>query len=460
MNGVKLVEKLVASKTLELIRKTSGRDVFRAQLNGECYYVKSFRSRGMLDRIRKLFTGSKAYLEFETLQRLKQLGIGAPEPLAYLESRTHSVLVTRAIKDTLNLKSVLASRGFYLDEKIRLLQNLASFVRKMHDAGYLHPDPHAGNILVRLPDYEFFIVDPQRSTFKKIGLHEREKQVAFIIFSIYRFFNRADILRFLKFYGITDFKAIMPKLEALSYRYLRSRGKRCVVDSSEFARQKSKGRLIYIRRDADRESLLHSMKNAHAVKTLPNRELLVSGNAFMKRFTPLHDKALAIWKNSHGLKLRGVKTFKTFMYIRDKKGTMVFGEWLQGAVPLSNYVRDSYRLLSFEEKKRFIINAARFIKYMHDMGVFHADLKANNIMVKGEDFYIIDIEDVQFKRKLSQEDKIKNLVQLNAAVSKQVSKSDRLRFFHYYADREMLLTRDSIISRIMKDTIDRHHVWP
>jgi tRNA A-37 threonylcarbamoyl transferase component Bud32 len=466
MTGVRLLEAIVRSKNVELVRQTKTRDVFRARLNGHEFYIKSFSNRNFVERIKRFLMGSSAEREYHVLNKLKELDIGAPQPVAFLESREQSILITHAIRNAYNLKSILASRGFDFHEKNKLLRNLASFVRRLHDAGYLHADLHAGNILVTLPEFEYSIIDSHNARFLRASQKHRLEQLAYLIFSLYTFFNKTDLVRFVRFYGIDDYRPILHLLKRLRLEYLRSREARCLVNSSEFVR----GGWGLARRDADVKSMISLLESAKLLKKLDSREVYVTGNVFIKAFRSKHnDKALAIWKNSHALKLRRVATFKTYVYVSKPSylpsysGTcnrFVFGQWIEDSHSLTSFIKDVLNKHDAATRQDFIARAASFVRHMHDMGVFHKDLKAGNILVSCNKFYVIDLEDIVLKNSLALEDKIKNLAQLNAAVPHQISRSERLLFFYHYATPDLLRNRKRIISAIMKQTIERHHVWP
>ena len=78
------------------------------------------------------------------------------------------------------------------------------------------------------------------------------------------------------------------------------------------------------------------------------------------------------------------------------------------------------------------------LRDLHDKGVYHADLKSNNILVREHppfrwEFYFIDLDRVAFRRQLSFEQRSTNLAQLNASIASCITVSDRFHFFRAYA---------------------------
>lgn len=89
--------------------------------------------------------------EFENLLWLREHGFGAPEPLLALiglrEGRARwQLLVTRAVPQARDLRSVLEAREGSLHE---LLEVLGARIAALHAAGFVHRDLHPRNLLVR-----------------------------------------------------------------------------------------------------------------------------------------------------------------------------------------------------------------------------------------------------------------------------------------------------------------------
>jgi len=91
-----------------------------------------------------------------------------------------------------------------------------------------------------------------------------------------------------------------------------------------------------------------------------------------------------------------------------------------------------------QKKDQFINGLAQRLRDLHEKGIYHADLKSNNILVKeksgdGCTFYFIDLDRVAFKHHLSFSQRSNNLAQINASIADCISLSDRLKFFRTYA---------------------------
>ena len=115
--------------------------------------IKSFAKPGLFKSILYgWFLKSKARRSYEYAQRLLSLGISTPEPIAYKEVRVcgclrESFYVCRKSTCPHTFNDLIDNHSPFKGEPERVLSSIASFIAKMHDAGVLHRDLSAGNIL-------------------------------------------------------------------------------------------------------------------------------------------------------------------------------------------------------------------------------------------------------------------------------------------------------------------------
>jgi tRNA A-37 threonylcarbamoyl transferase component Bud32 len=129
--------------------------------------------------------------------------------------------------------------------------------------------------------------------------------------------------------------------------------------------------------------------------------------------------------------------------LKKKRGPFVIQsftitEYLKDTEEINDYI-NIFRDPSLKHKKASFIEAcALFLQKVHHAGVYHADWKSNNILVKqnkknGWDFHLVDLDLVLFRNKLNFYQRANNLAQFNASISKLMTVKERLKFFHFYA---------------------------
>lgn len=78
---------------------------------------------------------------------------------------------------------------------------------------------------------------------------------------------------------------------------------------------------------------------------------------------------------------------------------------------------------------------------LHAVGIFHGDLRLGNVLVRREKngwhFFLIDNERTRKFRRLPPRLRLKNLVQANVLISDCVTKTDRMRFFKSYLQKNI-----------------------
>ena len=90
-------------------------------------------------------------------------------------------------------------------------------------------------------------------------------------------------------------------------------------------------------------------------------------------------------------------------------------------------------------KRKTIRSAGLLLQKFHQAGFFHGDLQLKNILIAGDQLFLIDFDRSYKKPVLSIKDRIKNLLRLNRSAEKwkrfglPITRADRLRFFLAYA---------------------------
>jgi Lipopolysaccharide kinase (Kdo/WaaP) family len=138
---------------------------------GKVVIVKSFGRPNMVNRIvYKYLRAPKARRSFHHSHKLLDLGIKAPQPIAFFEnfnsySITDSYFISEQIyPDILFLTLLLTPEDPRYDEVVR---HFAGLAYRMHEKGVEFKDFSPGNVLVMAGEdgYDFYLVDLNRMAF-------------------------------------------------------------------------------------------------------------------------------------------------------------------------------------------------------------------------------------------------------------------------------------------------------
>jgi tRNA A-37 threonylcarbamoyl transferase component Bud32 len=427
-----------------LVKSNSGRSVWRIALGQPGLYVKRFPPEILRDRARK---------EADLLDALHQARIPCPRLVAVARDKEGTYILTEEIPDARPLGDLLQRPG---PQSRDLLRDLGRLARRLQDAGFDHQDFHVGNVLVR--DSDLYVIDVHRATRKKsLSRGRRLDGLAFTAMSFLEYRPRTDLLRFFHAYGLPsrqDWVDVWSRLRKRHHEYFLGRQKRAFKEGSGFGRQGT----IYYRKAVDLELLLRRVRTGkrESIRKTKTESLdRVDSALFVKTTTP--SRAKRIWENAHGLALRGIDTPKLWAWDR----TWVAGEWVD-AVDLHDYIRTRYGGLGREDRLAFLFRLARRIRRFHDYGCYHKDLKAGNILVGEGRILVIDLDPVRFSDEVSEDGRLYNLAQLNAAVTPPLTKTDRLRFLGFYIGNcsSQRARRGDWVRGIMAATRGRKHRWP
>jgi hypothetical protein len=325
-----------------------------------------------------------------------------------------------------------------------LRQNLANelgvLVARIHEAGILHHDLHAANLLIRVSDddqVQLFVIDLLAV---KMGPPLDWKQSRENLIMINCWFtlrvNRADRLRFWKAYyqarrlgrwardsyGTKLYAKDLRAIEALSwqrnYRFWQRRDKRCLVNGRYYRRIHGDDVVGHAVTEVETADLAALLKDPDApfrqrdVRILEQSlssavvemEFPINGQlrpVIYKRFRVTSWKdpvaslvrptpALRSWIQGQGFRERGLPTARPFIVLHRKKAGMwhegyLLTEKIGHADDLHAYVH-SIEPLPEQQRlpllRQLVERVARTIRSLHQRQLSHRDLKAANILAR------------------------------------------------------------------------------
>lgn len=493
------IDALEAFPGARLLKRNMVRAVWRVPLaDGRAAIVKRFKVSGARDWVKYAVRDSRALTEWTIGRALHASGIPTPLPMAYAERRVRGVLrdaalVTREIADASHLNAFVGGRLRGAPEALRraLFDDLARFVRRMHDAGFVHRDFHGGNLLVSGP--------PDAPRIHVIDLHTasrtsspseraRWRDLVKLLHSMLTCSTPSERRRICEVYhacgapSATRLAALVaedrvtavvePVLERMERRRVQSRTDRSLVRSSKFEITDADGYRVHhlrtvdpraalallaphaadvaarrpnVLKDGRRSALTRQTLGPHGRRVVV-KEYRGAGLIDRAKNTLRTPRAVAAWVAGNGLLVRGFDAAEPLALVLRGRGPTLRGAWLvmedlgdgtrADLVALARWAGEMDAALR-GEKRSLVHAAADLFRRLHAAGVYHGDLKAVNLFVRGAPadakLAIADYDRVEFDRPVSARRRAKNLAQLAASVPVCVSLADRLRFFRRWA---------------------------
>lgn len=163
--------------------------------------AKKFKLTRKYDHFRFRFLPSKALRSLMMAQTLSQNRLNTPSPLAVIEDRSiHNQLVTcYFLTEYLDYDCSFADVVNHSDNRLkeRIIIEAARNIRLMHNAGIVHNDLHASNILIKnlKGQTEFYYINLNRARLKKgLSMRKRGKDLGRLAL------NQSDLTLFLSHY--------------------------------------------------------------------------------------------------------------------------------------------------------------------------------------------------------------------------------------------------------------------
>lgn len=151
------------------------------QLEDNTINVKSFKIPNVINQIvYRFFRKSKAQRSFEYANKLQDLGVGTPEPVAFYEF-TSPFLFKKSFYISEQLDCDLTYRELTFDLNYpnheAILRAFTRFTFNLHEKGIHFLDHSPGNTLIKADngDYQFYLVDLNRMVFKPLDIKTRIK---------------------------------------------------------------------------------------------------------------------------------------------------------------------------------------------------------------------------------------------------------------------------------------------
>jgi tRNA A-37 threonylcarbamoyl transferase component Bud32 len=503
--GLRLAEWLQQGQA-RVVKHGPHRTVYHVALPNLDFYLKHYRLTDFRAWVRQAVRPAKARLEFDRALAVAAHQIPTVTPLGLGVCCTgpgpsDSFLVTQSLENVSPLNHFIETTlptlasGRQARLRLRLADELGKLIARMHNAGILHHDLHAANLLVRLDAEDrlyLYLIDLHAVHLgRPLDWPTRRANLVMLNRWFVLRVGRVDRLRFWKAYqGACRLRLseqeppdaeppaaqrnLVLDLEertwASNLRFWRNRDQRCLVTNRYYERVRSPVAVGYAVRDLDRPALaalladpdepfrrpdIRLLKDARS-STVAELEVRVNGEVrrvIYKRFrvTTWSDPwvtlvrlppALRSWIFGHGLRERCLPTARPLAVLhRRRRGLFQEGylltEKIDAAVDLHRALSDWNALPAVERRtvlRRRIDQVATLVRELHRRHLSHRDLKAANVLVAGERVWLIDLVGVSRPRRLSRARRVQNLARLHASFHDQpaLTRTDKVRFLRTY----------------------------
>lgn len=492
--------RLLRASAGRLIKKSPARIIFSAALPagpGEVpVVVKIYRHATPGEWLKANLCGSKARREWRITTAAAARGLPTVVPVAFGERRRggilrESYLLTVRLFNCITLEEALFSPDgtlrANLQERRKLIVLLASLLRRMHDCGIYHRDLHPGNFLVEtLPGGEkrIFLLDLHRANASpSLPLRHRIRSLSqFNMFASISL-STPERLLFLSSYlaGEASWerekRALLDQIEQrtrrMRWRLWRKREGRCLGNNKYFMRLSFERFSGFARRGEWRGEMAElflggdlraggaRLVKESRSKDLWEREVAFHGTRrtlFIKHYKPKHgwkafkylwrrSQALRSWQGAYAIEMRNIRAVRAVAALEERSSlnllrhAYLVTEKIPGVVTVADAIAGLRRdgTVRHAEITDFMRALALFLRRVHRVGIYHGDMKATNILVRGgrgtpPSFCLTDLDFVRTRLGLSRRQVLRNLTQLNKSFLDLdlVSIRDRKRFLKFY----------------------------
>jgi len=461
-----------------IIKENRHRTIYRARLpfSESPILIKSFRFPGARRSLRGLLN-SYAIQELSHAMEAIERGIPIAPPLFLLQARkgwqiTTSLIGYRFLEGSSLHVYLSVKEAMPYEKRLQLMRTAGEFTALLHNRGGIHRDYHAENLMM-LRTGAIALLDLYPLSFRPhLSEKNRIEGLAHLVASLLPIVGQPGIDELLDSYSkVTHLplphikRRIMARQRALQQRHEISRAKRCMKNSSDFYQKRLKGFRIAARRSFSPEiifALLDRFKKNYRSEpqnTLKNSPESVILTLTIPEHTPVCIKwyrkrgtldqikeklrggrALRAWKGGNALIARNIPVAQPCAMVNTETGGYLIMEAAEGTEldRLLSKIAPLRGTYTNRIRKNTADALGHLMRTLHQKGVFHADMKACNILARLEGetpvLNLVDYDHVRFFNNIPVKYILKNLVQLNTSIPKEVTRSLRFRFLKAYLE--------------------------
>ncbi|MFH1998367.1 MAG: lipopolysaccharide kinase InaA family protein [Planctomycetota bacterium] len=448
--------------------------------NEPALVLKEYTTAGIGAFLRTWVLGAPAQREWRALSHLRECGISVPRVVALgvstrfsLHSRTCLALIR--IEECCNVEEILLQQKPLPFPRKELAEKLGHLVRGMHDAGVLHKDLHAANLLVDSTGGVYVVDLHGAGIHSHLSFRKRAQDLISLAGAFLVHGKRTDRLRFFKAYnrggeGTKHYKSSARKVEQMSrdrlFMFLEKFDSRSLRPGRSFQALEVHD-LTGIAERSDRAGTLARVLGPYPHETLEEKGHLIhhTRETAVYRFEQLGERYVVkayekpgvtegakrlfmgsrgrqCWFNYHRLFFRGISVPRPILFLEEPPHSpsgrsFVVTEDQPDRLTLDRFIETADESAKAEVSRRLAEAVAR----MHTLFLSNRDMKAQNILIGPlHEVSFIDPDGVSSMREPSLYFMARDLMRINASFGRNsnVSLPDRIRFLKAYATHMQL----------------------
>jgi hypothetical protein len=347
------------------IKASRARAVWKMRLADRSVYVKRYRVRGLSERLKYLVVRPRAAAEWRAASALARFRIDAALPLATGIARRGPWLT-----DGFFVAAELAGEPYHDAARAlrsrpggieALLRETVALYHALATSRILHPDLHGGNMLVRdeAGAPRIGLVDLHSLRFPRLGPLARSRMRRKLAHSMWGVLQQDEFEAVLSQLAPGREDALREQVARVERVRLRSRSRRCVIDSTRFAVEREADWSVWRRREVSREALLSLASDGAPPGP---RTLEIDGEKCLvwlwRRRRP---GWIPVWRGLHALRVREIPTWTAWACLQRRRwgrmrDAVLITEPLTGAVRLDRLDAEQR---SEEDLTRAVVATAR-----------------------------------------------------------------------------------------------------
>jgi len=436
------------------------------------------------ERLKAWLGRSAARREWRNLLALRAAGVAVPEPFAFGRLENGDQLVVMAFCSGELLSRAVAGAA---QARRIALSAVAQAISRLHAAGFVHGDLHASNLLV---DGDRAVLLDLQNARRSISPADRFNDLGWLDHSLWPLTHASDRMRLRRVAlalldphdptAREELRAVGRAARRRATDHARSRTRRSLVVGRAYARARAgswSGLRVRELTSEELEAALEAHRNAleaHDGRVLKDdtRSRMTAVEVAERRLvvkefpTRGWRRALAdLWRGSaarrgwlagHGLFFRRIGAAHPYAFLEQRR----LGLPVSSLLLLEDLRPATDALTMLEGDPQRVVEALLgLVTALHRFGVDHGDLKATHVFLDDAGrASLVDLEGVRFRTRLSDAQRMRALVELNASLPDALPVDLRRRAFVRYARAHPFREgTDAALHRAVRLSLARQH---